>query len=269
MRATAPRALFLALTLLLIAMSAQAQNAPEDPATPPEPPEFVMSRVVVPVAGSVKGAGDFEWRTDVVITNPLASDVEVILTMPALPNEPFMMTTIPARATVALMDVARQAFGSPGKLSPLVVHTIGPVSVAVGANAYPVGVGIAPYRQAIPALQTMAGTGLHRLAPLAVNDRYRSNVGLVNLGEEAALITLAVQRVAGRNLAMTTIPVPPRGLVHASLRELFPLLPEGDKIILIAESVSSETDVYASVIDNESQRAVFVPRTSVATIGGP
>jgi hypothetical protein len=250
-------------------MSAPAQNAPEDPATPPETPELVVSRVVVPVAGSVKGAGDFEWRTDIVITNPLASDVEVILTMPAIPNEPFMMTTIPARATVALMDVARQAFGSPGKLSPLVVHTIGPISVAVSANAYPVGAGIAPYRQAIPASQTMAGVGLHRFAPLAINDRYRTNVGLVNLGETEAMITLAVQRVAGRNLAMTTIPVPPRGLVHASLRGLFPLMPDGDNIILIAESVTSETDVYASVIDNESQRAVFVPRTSIATIGGP
>lgn len=268
MRATAPRALFLALTLLLIAMSAPAQDAPEDPATPPEAPEFVVSRVVVPVAGSVRGAGDFEWRTDIVIMNPLASDVEVILTMPALPNEPFVMTTIPARATVAFMDVARQAFGSPGKLSPLVVHTIGPVSVAVGADAYPVGVGIAPFRQAIPALQTMAGLGLHRFAPLAMNERYRTNVGLVNLGETEALITLAVQRVAGRNLAMTTIPIPPRGLVHASLRGLFPLLPEGDNIILIAESASAETLVYASVIDNETQRAVFVPRASIASIGG-
>lgn len=264
MRASAVLALLFAATLAtLFAAGALAQDAPETQETP----EFEVSRAVVPVAGSVRGVGDVEWRTDVVITNPFPADVEVILTMPALPNEPFFMTTIPARATVRLVDIARQAFGTTGRLSPLVVHTLGPVSVAIGAEAYPVREGLATYRQAIPAMQVMAGVGLHRFAPLAMNERYRTNIGLVNLGETETAITLAVQRVAGRNLASTTIPIPPRSLVHAPLRGLFPLLPDGDHIILIAQSASADTDVYASVIENETQRAVFVPRTTIATIG--
>lgn len=257
------------LTVVLVALcavNAAAQEAPPEAVEEP-PPVIETTRVVIPVAGSVPGVNGIQWRTDVALTNPTRADLEVILTMPALPNEPFFMTTIPAGQTVILPDISRQAFGTAGRLSPLEIHTFGPVSVSVAAEAFPIKDGVPGIRQPIPVSFAPAGPGLHQLGPVTFTQQYRTNVGFVNLGETETTVMLAVQRVAGRNLAATALPLPPRSIVHAAINGLFPLLPESDNLTLIAEIDSPNVDVYASVIHNETHQARFVLRTPFGFTG--
>jgi hypothetical protein len=96
------------------------------------------------------------------------------------------------------------------------------------------------------------------LAGLSFSDSFRTNIGLANLGAHEATFTLALQRLAGRNLALTRITIPPNSLTHASIQSLFPMITKGDDFAVLVETGSRDTYVYASVIDNETSEAHFI-----------
>ena len=69
---------------------------------------------------------------------------------------------------------------------------------------------------------------LRALSGLSFSDTFRTNIGLANLGEHEAIFTLALQRVPGRNVAVTRYRVSPNALVHTSVQSLFPMITKGD-----------------------------------------
>src|SRR5579859_3831947 len=116
---------FVAATLMLLAAATVAAQAP--PAT---------VRMIVPVVGSVVGANEVRWKTDVALTNDTRESLFVALQLPTAPDQPTIAFTLAPGATQKFTDVIGQAFALEDALSPLLVETMGKRSVRVEATVY-------------------------------------------------------------------------------------------------------------------------------------
>jgi hypothetical protein len=105
---------------------------------------------------------------------------------------------------------------------------------------------------------TPAFAPFRMLDGLTFDDTIRTNIGLANLGEHEADIVLALQRVAGRNIATTRVKIPPLTLWHTSIQQLFPLISKGSDFSVLVETSDPDTHVYASVIENATNAARFI-----------
>jgi hypothetical protein len=234
-----------AIAAFLLASSAAAQT-----------PQSV--RVLVPIVGSVLGISDIHWKTDVQLHNDTLQEMFVALRLPTAIDEPTIAFTLAPGATQRFADVVGEAFGIEEALSPLIVETMGKRSVRVSAAAYGVRGTEMTQPEPIPVAYSEASYPLRTLSGLSFNDMFRTNLGLVNLGSREAMFTLALQRVPGRNIAVTRISLLPNALTHASIQTLFPLITKGDDFSVVIETNASETYVYASVIDNATSEARFI-----------
>lgn len=255
MHAPRPRPAALALAALAVAILASplfAQTA--DP-----PPQ--MATVVVPVVGTVNGPMGVRWKTDVELRNDTRTEATVALTLPAAPDQPAILTSIAPGDTLRFTDVVGEAFGMDSALSPLVVQTLGRRSVSIRATAYGVrGEEIfKPQPIAVSYGSTFFPTRV--LSGLSFSDDYRTNIGLANLGSQPAQIALALQRIPGRNIAVTRVVLGPNSLWHFSLNSFFPLVTDGGNFTVVVESLQPDTYVYASVIENATTTATFIQPT--------
>jgi hypothetical protein len=221
------------------------------------PPQTVS--VIVPVVGNTDGPNNMRWKTDIELHNDLRTEATVSLALPTAPDQPAIITTIPPGQTVRFPDIVGQTFGFERVLSPLVVETMGRRSVTIRATAYGMrGTEIFQPQPISINYQSGVASPLRMLNGLSFSDTYRTNIGLANLGSEPATFTLALQRLANRNVAISRIPVAPNTLYHIAIQTLFPLITAGDDFSIIVEGSSPDTYVYASVIDNETNAAHFV-----------
>jgi hypothetical protein len=214
--------------------------------------------VIVPVVGAVTGPGDARWKTDVELRNDSKAEATVSLTLPTAPDQPVIITTIPPGDSVHFSDVVGEAFGMSSALSPLVVETLGRRSVIVRATTYAVRGTEVSAPQPIALQYGNLFAPIRVLNGLSFSDDFRTNVGLANLGDTNAEFVLALQRIAGRNVAVSRLVVPPSSLVHAALQSLFPLITSGSDFSVLVETPASNTYVYASVIENATDAARFV-----------
>lgn len=239
-------------TAILLAFSAVARAAAVAATAPPS------VSVVVPVVGTAVGVNGVLWRTDVELTNDQSRDALVSLLLPTAPDQPAMITTLSPGQTVRFSDLVGEAFGMDATMSPLVVTTEGHRSVSIRATAYGVR-GSETFR---PEPITVAYNDTYfatRLLPgLSFSDTYRTNVGFSNLGETPATLTVALQRLAGRYLAVTRLVIPPNTLWHVAIQSLFPLITKGEDFQILVETSSRDTYVYASVIENATNEARFI-----------
>ena len=226
------------LVFLSVAVPAAAQQ---------DPP---VSTAVVPVVGSIYGAGVHLWKTDVELINDTGSPVAVALELVAVPGAALILD-MPAGTAQRFNDIVGQAFGLELALSPLRVTTTGRRSVTVRATAYAVK------DTTISRLQPLGTSYRSDYAPfraldgLGFADDLRTNIGLVNFSDREADFYLALQRLPGRDLAVTHVRVAPESLLHISIQALFPLIDEGEHFRVVVETPVRDTYVYASVIDNE------------------
>jgi hypothetical protein len=252
-----PRITLIAAALL--AANLAFAQAPEPPAEP-EPPS---ATVMVPVVGKVFGAGDVQWRTDVDLINNLGRSVKVMLSLPTAPNpdDAWIFFELPAGATQRFTDVIA-AFNMDRALSPLMVKTLNskqPIRVNATVYAVKLDEPATPiHPEPIAVAYADAFYPLRALYGLSFSDNFRTNIGLANLGESPALFTIALQRVSGRNIAVTQLTVPPGTLWHTSIQALFPLITKGDDFSLLIETGSRATYVYGSVIENATNNARFI-----------
>jgi hypothetical protein len=237
-----PRRSILTL-LLLLAAGAGAQE---------------VSTTIVPVVGSVDGPSMIRWLTDVEIANEGSLPVDVALELPAVPEAPAFLITLGPGQVQRFTDIVGQAFGVESALSPLRVTTGGRRSVSVRANAYAVrGADISPL-QRLDVYANDTWFPIRVLDGLAFSDEQRTNIGLVNFGEQDTDFLLALQRVPGRNVAVTHVRVAAGALLHTSIQSLFPLITLGSGFSVAIETPSRQTHVYASVIENADNRARFI-----------
>jgi hypothetical protein len=225
--------------------------------------ETPTTSVLVPIVGSVLGANEMRWKTDIVLVNDMSSDIDVALELPTAPDSPAIITTLGPGQTQAFPDVVGEAFGLQQTLSPLLITTSGRRSVTVRATVY--GLRGAETTEPQPITLNFGSSWYHyrALDGLSFNDEERTNLGIVNLGQTEANIVLALQRVPGRNVAVTRVTLPPRSNWHLPIQMYFPMIARGTGFTVIMETTARDTHAYASVIANSSSNARFVqPRVA-------
>jgi hypothetical protein len=213
-----------------------------------------VSTVIVPVVGTVFGPTMIQWKTDVEIANTTAFPAEVALELPVVQKE-LLFDLGPGERQI-FPDIVSQTFGLENALSPLRVTSNR--SLSVRANAYAVrGADVSPmeplavyYRDAFYPTRVLDG--------LAFSDAFRTNIGLVNLGDRDAEFVLALQRIPGRDLAVSLVTVGAGSMMHASIQSLFPLIVAGNGFSLVVETARRDTYVYGSVIESETNAARFI-----------
>jgi hypothetical protein len=215
--------------------------------------------VLVPIVGSVVGINNVRWKTDIDLFNDGRSEANVMLSLPAAPDQPFIFVSIAPGSGQHFTDIVASTFGMEATLSPLKITTIDSNrSVRVLANVY--GIRDADVFPPEPIGVTYGATyfPLRTLNGLSFSDAFRTNVGLANLGDHEAAFTLALQRVPGRNVAVTRFKVAANTLVHTSVQSLFPMITKGEDFLVLVETSSPDTYVYASVVDNETNQTHFI-----------
>lgn len=221
----------------------------------------VTSTAVVPVVGSVFGATNVLWKTDVEIVNETGGATTVALELTSVPGTALILDLAPG-ASQRFSDVVSQAFGVDLALSPLRVTTMGRRSVTVKATAYAMREGAISKTQPLGTTYGSEYAPFRALDGLAFSDEMRTNIGLVNFSDRATDFLLALQRLPGRDLAVTRVNVPPESLLHISIQSLFPLITKGEHFRVLVETVARDTYVYASVIDNEHTGTFVQPRVA-------
>jgi len=239
------RSLFHCLAYLLLAQLAAAQEMP-------------LSTVVVPVVGSTLGVSEARWLTDVELVNDTGAAADVAIELVAVPEAPAFFLTLAPGQVQRFTDIVGQAFGLESALSPLRVTTGGRRPISVRAHAYAVHSEDVSPMQNIDVYASTSWFPIRVLDGLAFSDKFRTNVGLLNLGDRDAEFVLALQRLAGRNVAVTQLQLAPGSLLHTSIQTLFPLITEGDGFSLVIETSSRDSHVYASVIRNSDDAARFI-----------
>jgi hypothetical protein len=240
--------------ILLFASALMAQESTVDQGP-------VVSRAVVPVVGSVQGGFNTVWRTEVTIENRTGQDQFVTLTLVSDPSESFFSTMMGVGESVTFGDVSQEAFGKAGLLSPLLVQTIGDRSVSVRATTHAVRESEVIASHAVPVIYGKRPRGEMVLGPVTHDKEVRTNIGLVNLNETPVNFTISIQKVPGRSLAVNTLTVPPRGMVHSLVDVLFPLLEEGRDLMIIVDPSEGNAYAYASMIrNNDGSTRFFAPR---------
>lgn len=255
------------LTVVLLLSGApllgqQTAATTDQPAADQAQPEIATA--FVPVVGTIDGANSVRWTTDLELVNDFPREVTVSLSLPTVAEEPTIITTIPARDRVRFHDVFGEAFGLERGISPLVVQTLDRRSVTVNATVYPSRGAETIPPQSIAVEYGSAYAPSRVLRGLSFNEAYRTNLGLVNLSDKPAEFLLALQRLAGRNVAVTRFTLQPHSLAHMPVQTAFPLISEGENFSVVIESPSGETWAYASVIENATSRATFI-RATVGT----
>jgi hypothetical protein len=220
--------------------------------------------VLIPIVGSVVGANDVRWKTDVELYNDTREEMFVALRLPTAPDQPAIGFTLPPGGRQAFTDVVAEAFGIDSVLSPLIVETMGKRSARVKASVYAIRRGEITRPEPIPIAYSEVYP-LRTLNGLSFSDVFRTNLGLVNLGEREVTFTLALQRLAGRNISVARISIPANSLVHTPIQSLFPLITRGDDFSVVIETSAANTYVYGSVIENATSEARFIAPSIGAT----
>jgi hypothetical protein len=234
--------------LLLFTASAGAQDAAQPR----------VSTVVVPVVASTLGPSMYRWLTDVELVNETSLPLDVAVELPAAPDAPAFVTTLSPGQVQRFNDIIGQAFGLPNAISPLRITTAGRRSITVRAHAYTVrGNDVSPM-QRLDVYANDTWFPIRVLDGLAFSDSFRTNIGLVNFSDQDAEFVLALQRVPGRNVAITHLHVGAGGLIHSSIQSLFPLITNGSGFSVVVETPVRQTHVYASVIESTDNRARFI-----------
>jgi hypothetical protein len=217
-----------------------------------------VATVVVPVVGSVFGDTMIRWRTDVEIINDTGAPADVALELSSAPGAPVILLTLGPGEVQHFTDIIGEAFGLDLMMSPLRVMTGGRRPVTVRATAYAVrGSEVSPL-QPLAAYPPQSYYPLRVLDGLAFSDEFRTNIGLVNLGEHDVDFILALQRVPGRNLAIARYRVAAGAMAHTSIQTIFPLITKGTGFSVVVETGAPETYVYASVIESPTHAGKFI-----------
>ena len=236
----------LSIALILVAATAAAQDLPP------------VSTTVVPVVGSTFGVSMVRWLTDVEIVNETGFPADVAIELSSVPDAPVFFLTLGPGQAQRFTDIVGQAFGLEAALSPLRVTTGGRRAVTVRATAYAVGGAEMSPLQPIGVYGSETWFPIRVLDGLAFSDDLRTNIGLANLGDRDADLVLGLQRVPGRNVALSHLRVAAGTLLHTSIQSIFPMITKGDGFSVVVETSARQTHVYASVIRNSDNGASFI-----------
>lgn len=219
---------------------------------------------IVPVVGNIPGFNAIRWLTDVELTNAGALEADVAIELAAIPDAPVFVFTLAPGQSQRFTDIVAQAFGMPTALSPLRVTTARNRNVRIRASAYAVKDGGISTLQPLGVYAENTWFPLRVLDGLAFSDAWRTNIGIVNFGDQPADVLLALQKIPGRNVAVSPMRIPAGSVMHVAIQQIFPLISEGSGFSVLVETAAPDTHVYASVVENATNSGQFiVPRIGV------
>lgn len=223
--------------------------------------------VFVPVVARTAGASGSDWQTDLVINN--VSDrnrlARILITWNGTGGMISGSAVLDPNETLTIRDVVKNMFGLESGVGIIRVTTTLP-ETAVTARAKIVNRGSAhgEYGQAVPGVPTDALMRKHYLAGLSGVDGHRTNVGIANPWNVDAKVTLALYEASGNSRQSFTTIVP----AH-SVRQWNDIFYELGAEPLDGAMVRVTADfgvyAYASVVDNQSGDAIFIPGSGIAT----
>lgn len=230
----------------------------------------VPTGAVVAAAAKLAGQAGTDWRTDLVVTNlggaRTTATIEAWLRDQANPDPLRQTMPLLAMQTYAAGDVLGSLFGLPdSSAATLVITADQPVGIASRTyNLTPGGT----YGQSIaaaPLASAFAPGQVAHLIGLVENQSYRSNLGLVNPGEEPLTVQAAFFAADGGSLGTVLYEVPPRGSIQRNrvLRDVASGRVDLARVEL--RPTGSDLMAFLSVVDAATGDPVFQPAVAASS----
>lgn len=221
---------------------------------------------VVPAVSHAPGAFGSLWRTDLAVVNDEPTTASVTLTFVPVGGESVTRTAeIPPGGTREWADVLASLFGVDAAASASgVVRVASDRVLHVSSRTFSEAENgsFGGYLPAVTAAEGLVAGTTGILPQLTRTALFRTNVGVTNLGDTAASVTI---RLRGKDSEILGEPVvqsvPPRGLVQVV--DVFGAAGAGDRDLawatLEVTTPGAPVWAYASVIDNRTGDPTIVP----------
>jgi len=221
--------------------------------------------IFVPAAAHASGVAGSVWRTDLAVWNGLSQTSP--LSMRFLSNDQdnssapcFDVGSISAGSTMALDDVVKEAFGINSGLGGVALYSTSISSLVAASRTFNQAT-TGTFGQGIPARNVSDAIvpGVkRRLFQLHENDAFRTNVGLLNVGNTESLVDVSFFDSYGVLLGTTTYTLLPYSLhqeTQAFKKVTSRAIRNGRADILVR---SGAVLAYASVVDNATGDPTYV-----------
>lgn len=212
---------------------------------------------VVPSTARVDGTGGAFWTTELTVMNAEPTTISVNLKFLGHgesglqgPERTFSLAPFASRV---IPDVLGSEFGLATDWGPILIRTVTGSVVTQSQTSTPGGGGT--YGQSVPAVSRAQaiGTTPRAIAGIRQDSTYRTNIVLVNLAEQSALIDIALLSPTGVQLASTQETLGPLGFRQLNVASNLGVSNVvGGTLLLSSRSSLTPVAAYASVIDNRT-----------------
>ncbi len=225
--------------------------------------------IIIPAAANTPGFGDTQWRTDVGVKTRSDTTAEFtieLLEAGADNSDPLALSfSLDPGQSARFADLLGESFGFEGTGALRITPTAGDLLVSSRTyNDNPDGtfgqfIPGYPLSSAVTEGETVSLIQLSRSE--SSDEGYRTNIGFVNVTGGPGTIEVSLYSGDGVLLGTLDYPLVPYGYMQAN--DIFATVDAGDLADGYA-MVSSATEgmaffVYASVVDNRSGDAIFIP----------
>ena len=225
--------------------------------------------LLVATSANLEGLNDTRWTTDLELHNPgeqpASVKVELLRRDQANPDPDEATVNLGAGESRRLANPLQELFASSGAAALRLTPSGG--ELAASSRTYNTAA-TGTFGQFIPGVplgEAIATGEQARLVQLSRSaDRgkgFRSNVGLVNLGDEGITVVIDLYRSDGTNLGQTSVAL--RAWEHRQLTDVFGIVTGGDVeggyAVLQSGTPGARLVAYASVVDNRSGDPIYIP----------
>ena len=222
------------------------------------------SRLVFPAVGSVPGANESFWRSDLTVLNPIEQPMRLTLRYVAGEIRVDRSVTLAARGRVRWTDVVKSLFGAPDSRGVLWIEYRAARAPVVRVRTYDAA------RQGSGSVERPLSISDSATAHTEVDDLVvvgvpgggeaarRVNIGVVNVGPIPATFRVVVRDGRGRDIATTDdigIPEAESFFMDNIERELGATVDESSTIHV--RMVAGTCVAYASVVDTDGDAHFF------------
>lgn len=222
--------------------------------------------LVVPAVADVPGAAGASWRSELTLFNPAPAAIDVTLSfLPTSGPRTVREIVLAAHQTMRWSNAVRDLFGLSGSGGAVLIESSGEgfrPRLAVGSRTF-ARRGDSTFGQGVPAVSP---TGrVLRLLGLRDDERFRTNIGLVNTAASERPVTVRIFDSTGTTVATIERMLAPDSFHQEPLRSWLEGHEADPPLSLSVETPEEGVAAYASVVDNISQDPVFVNASEEAS----
>jgi hypothetical protein len=218
--------------------------------------------IVVPAAIRAEGAAGTNWRSDLWLFN--ANDHAVAIGLAWHPSSGGAPTVAPLTLDAGelrrLDDVVSGTFATQGSGS-ITITGDGLSSLIVTSRAWndATGGSFGQFIEGLPAESSVASGSSLQLIHLDSDATFRTNVGLTETAGDSVSARVTLIDASGGELFQTVVGLGPRENRQLSLAQLGAPATENARVRVDVISGSGRLLAYASVVDNRTGDAIYVP----------